>query len=214
MANIRYDLRVWTLAIGLFLVIAMSAPAPAMMISQFDAPAADGTTPMFVLDTTSDTLTGGWGDERTGLDLEMGVAGGGSVFIDAYFTMSPVAYTGPDSGGDTGGGTLTFYPDGGGVPLMQITFAKGYVSNNGFGAMDLSRGDGVVISGSAFSNTFVNESFVFDFDHQTALPNGGFSATASFVASGTALPEPMTALLLVAGAVSLTRRRRATIAGK
>ena len=209
--NVRSEVRAWTLAVGLFLVILMMCPAKAERVGGFNDPAADGSVPLFIFDPAGNSLTGGWGDYRPSLNLEVVIAG--RVFTDAYFSMTEVAYTGGESGGVTGGGMIEFYADGGGVPLMQITFERALVSINGFGAMDPYHGHGVAISGSEISESLVNESFAFAFDNQVDLPGGGFSATASFVASGTVLPEPISALLLGAGTVLLMMWRRVATAG-
>ena len=160
------------------------------------------------MDTVNDRITAGWGDDRTGLNLEVTI--GSQVFADAWFSMSEVAYFGDESGGETGGGVLSFYADGEveGIdePVVRVSFNSGLLGGDGLGAWDLIRADGVVITGSAIPYALRREWFAFYFTDQVELPEGGFTAGASFAGHG--VPEPVSVVLLGMGAVGLVRRKR------
>jgi hypothetical protein len=196
---------------GWWVMCAAVLAAPAMAtttVATFSDPSTGSGDSMFTLDLTADTLTGGWADSKTGLNLFFPTSS--IVFVDAFFTMSPVAYAGGMSGGTTGGGMLKFFANNQNTattPLLQITFQSGHVSPYGFGGADLFFSDGVVITGSQITSPLADGSFSFSFANQKMLTNG-FSATAGFSSSGLRTPEPTTMMLLGLGAAAMLRRRK------
>lgn len=200
-----------SLTILLVLVVGCCAvnSACGTTVATFFDPAADGSTPIFTVDLLNDRIVGGWTDAQTDLDLMVTLTG--NVFEDAFFTMTEVSYTGSLFGGDTGGGTVKIFADNtadpcSAVPLVQIDFASAYVRPDGFGGLDLFRGDGVVITGSEITSPLEDESFSFSFANQVELPTGGYTATAAFTSSAVILPEPVTLIMLGLGAVVFVRR--------
>ena len=198
---------IWSLLVALSCGLAQ---ASTVTIATFADPANDSSTPLFTVDLNNNLITGGWLDSQTNLTLE--VIYSGNTFVDAFFTMTTVTYTGTITGGETGGGTIKFFADGqtSTTPLIQIDFAKAHVTPVGFGAMDLFYADGVNISGSEIGPaTLTDEAFSFSFANQVPIGgdwNNGHTATASFTSS--AVPEPATIALLGLGALSLLRRKR------
>ena len=181
-------------------------------IATFDDPAGGSDSAFFTVDLTNNLITGEWADSQTGLNLD--VVYSGNPFPDAFFTMTPVSYTGDIMGGSTGSGTIKFFADNQNTsttPLIQIVFDSATISPIGFGGLELFALNDVTISGSVLGGaTLTDEAFAFSFANQVALNDdwvNGFEATAAFTSS--AIPEPATLTLLGIGALAtLTRRRR------
>ncbi len=179
-----------------------------LTIATFDDPAAGSTTPLFRIDLHNDLITGGWLDSQTNLTLE--VVYSGNTFVDAFFEMTALSYTGGLMGGSTGGGTVKFFADNQSTattPLIQIDFDSAFLSPTSLGGVELF-GNDVTISGSEIGGaTLTDEAFSFSFANQVLLPNeGGYTATSAFTSS--AVPEPATVALLGLGALSLLHRRK------
>lgn len=193
-------------------VYTTSADAVTTTIATFDDPAVGSTTPLFVVDLTNDLITGGWDDWQTNLNLD--VVYSGHVFNDAFFTMTPVSYSGDISGGVTGGGVIMFRATSQPqpiTPLIRIDFDSAYISLTGFGAVEMFTASNVTITGTEIDIPLTDESFSFGFANQAPLSEGeGFTATAAFTSSAT-IPEPATLMLLGAGMLmGLIRKRRST----
>jgi hypothetical protein len=203
---------IWLAAICIILAHAAWAHAGTMTIATFDDPTVDGSTPLFEINLTSNTITGGWDDSQTGLDLD--VVCSSHIFNDAFFTMTPLSYTGDISGGVTGSGIIQFRSDGEGSgtapidPLIQIEFNSANISLNGFGAVELFEAGNVTITGREITGLLTNESFSFSFANHTLLPvDDGYTATAAFTSS--AVPEPATILLFgMGGLITVFARKR------
>jgi hypothetical protein len=203
---------IWLAAICIILAHTAWAHAGTMTIATFDDPAVDSSTPLFEINLTSSTVTGGWDDSQTGLDLD--VVCSGHIFNDAFFTMTPLSYTGNFNGGVTGGGIIQFRGDGEGggtapiTPLVQIEFNSANVSLNGFGAVELFQAGNVTITGREITGILTNESFSFSFANHTLLPvDDGYTVTAAFTSS--AVPEPATVLLFgMGGLITVVARKR------
>ena len=194
---------------GWLVMVAALLAAPAMAtntVATFADPSGSSNTPLFTVDVTMDKITGGWADSQTGLHLY--VPWNNTDYVDAFFTMTDIVYTGDTSGGATGSGIIRFFEDNQDInttPLVQITFDSGYINPYGFGGMDEFFGNGVVITGSQISGTLSSESFSFSFANQKFV-NTGYTATAAFTSS--AIPEPATMALFGLGAAALLRRRK------
>ena len=201
------------ITVALLAGLLTAGSAYGVTVATFDDPAADGSTPLFTVDLNADTVSGGWTDAQTNLDLEVVITGLPVVYEDAFFTLTDVFYGNGLFGGDTGGGTIKFFADNtadpcSATPLIQIDFESAYVRPDGFGGLDLFRADGVVISGSEITVPLTQESFAFSFANQVELPAGGYTATAAFTSSATIVPEPATLILLGLGSAFLVRPRR------
>jgi len=189
------------------------ASAVTSTIATFADPAADSTAALFEVDLTNNLITGGWDDCQTNLDLDVVLSG--HIFNDAFFTMTPVSYSGDITGGVTGGGAITFRKDGEGgntapiTPLILIEFDSANITLTGFGAVEMFTASNITITGTEIDIPLTNESFSFSFANQAPLPVGeGYTATAAFTSSAT-IPEPSTLILLGAGALlRLTRKKR------
>jgi hypothetical protein len=184
--------------------ISVNAKA-SMTIATFGDPAIDSNTPLFTVDFTEMTFNGGWGDDKTGLTLDIPYSG--HTFTNAWFEMTEVGII--DAFGDTGGGEINFYQDGDSTgPLIIINFDSGHVDYHGFGA-DEFFAENVTITGSEITGTLSEEQFTFSFANLGHLEgsqnwNDGFTATAAFTSS--AVPEPATICLLCLSALALRRR--------
>jgi hypothetical protein len=180
-----------------------------MTIATFDDPSTGSSDPLFKVDFTQNKLTGGWGDAKTGLTLQIPYSG--HTFTNAWFTMTDVTIS--NTPGDTGGGTIDFYANNTSTnPLLVINFTSGYVDNHTFGADSMFDVYNVTITGSEITGTPLSEDgFSFSFANLAHLEgsqnwNEGFTATAAFTSS--AVPEPVTICLLGLGALVLPRNRR------
>ncbi|MFA5251981.1 MAG: PEP-CTERM sorting domain-containing protein [Phycisphaerae bacterium] len=188
-----------------------SAQATVVTIATFADPAVNKNTQLFTVNLGTDLITGGWGDAQTGLTLQIPYSV--NTYIDAFFTMTNVAYSGGITGGSTGGGTIKFFANGQSTsttPLLQIEFDAGHVTPFGFGAMDMFYFDDVIITGSEITGPLTDESFAFSLGNLSPLGgnwNNGYTATAAFTSS--AVPEPATIILLgTAGIWVFTRKKR------
>jgi len=192
------------LAAGLLLVASAQA---GFTVATFSSPSGGSSAPLFTVDWSSNSVTGGWDDSQNNLTLEFmwPLAG---TFENVWFEMDGLVITSqpvPLEYGITSGGTINFYEDGTATdPLMTITFASGYVTKFGFGS------DDVVFSGSMIPYTLSEEQFSFSFAAIQSLKkkNGfeAFSATAAFNSS--AIPEPATLAILGTGALLVLGRRK------
>ena len=181
-------------------------------VATFADPAFDGSTPLFSVNFGSPSyLTGGWGDDKTGLDLE--IVWTGITYEDAFFIFDPIEYNGGIYGGLTGAGVIEFYENNTANPetteaLLKLEFGEAYLHLGGVSAHSIFA-DNVTISGVGIPTTLDMEEFSFSFANKQALDgdwNNGFTATASFTSS--AIPEPVSLGLLALGSLVLFRRRK------
>ena len=208
----RYLIILLMLAVGFVSVDAKAT----MTIATFADPSANSANPLFKVDfAQQQKLTGGWGDDKTGLTLE--IPYNGHIFTDAWFTMTDLAITNiSGTSGDTSGGEIDFYANNTSTnPLLTIKFLGGSVSRFGFGANGRFIANNVTIGGSEIKDTLTENEFSFSFSNLAKLPhhsswNDGFTSTASFTSSAkvTKTPEPATICMLGLGALSLIRRRK------
>jgi hypothetical protein len=194
------------LAVGF---ISVNAKAT-MTIATFDDPSANSGNPLFTVDLQNNLITGGWGDDKTGLTLDIPYSG--NTFTDAWFTMTEVVIV-AHAPGDTGGGEINFYADGSTTgPLLAISFGSGHVDYHNLGADGIFIANNVAITGSEIGSVILSEvEFSFGFANLAYLEdsenwNDGFTATATFDSS--AVPEPATIALLGLGALSLIGRKK------
>lgn len=198
------------LAVAVVATLAVVPGVHAITMVTFADPAADGSTPLFQLDSTNNPsmFTGGW--SGTGLTLE---TPGLPIpdLADATFSMTPLvatpvfqspaisAWTLPQ-------GTIQFF-DSSSALVLQIDFDSAVLSIPfGFGANEFSGFSNVTFSGPSVPAGLTQEGFGFSFANPVAAGNV-LSVTASFTSS--AVPEPMTLLVLAMGLpVLLVRRRR------
>ena len=101
----RYLIILLALIVGF---ISVNAKAT-ITIATFADPSANSSNPLFKVDfAQQQKLTGGWGDDKTGLTLE--IPYNGHIFTDAWFTMTDLAITNiSGTSGDTSGGEIDFY---------------------------------------------------------------------------------------------------------
>ncbi|PKL43332.1 MAG: hypothetical protein CVV39_08615 [Planctomycetes bacterium HGW-Planctomycetes-1] len=177
-------------------------------VATFADPSNNSSDPLFTVDFTSLTLTGGWSDAKT--DLTLQVPHSGNTFSNAWFTTNgPITMTQilpslPYY--NAGAGQIDFYKDGTSTnPLLVINFDSGFVSPYGFGAVFIA--SNITITGSEITGSLSQEQFSFSFSNTAPLSNGhnGFTATAAFTSS--AVPEPATIALLTIGALALLKRK-------
>jgi hypothetical protein len=188
-------------------------------VATFADPALNASTPLFNVNSATKTVTGGWSDTQTGLNLQ--VVWTGNTFNNAYFTMTPLTMsTGALTYDTTGAGTIKFFKDGdptSATPLLQIDFTSSSITFGGISGNNLFSSNGVKFSGSEIGSTILSdEVFAFSFANLQMLnfasatngftaPINGYTATASFTSS--AIPEPATLALLGIGGAALLRRR-------
>lgn len=180
-----------------------AASAHAATIVTFADPAMGPDTPLFVVNTMTNQLTGGWTD--IGLTLETpGLAA--PNFANARFTMSAVTLTSPLPFATLGPGQIDFW-DSSNNPLMTITFSGGLLTSSfGFGASEF-QGNSVTFSGPILGgDVLTDESFAFSFANPVATATG-YQATASFTSSAT-IPAPAGLGAMAMGGLMIGRRRR------
>jgi hypothetical protein len=194
-----------------FAVAFISVNAKASMtIATFADPSRNSSNSLFTVDFTLMQITGGWGDDKTGLTLRIPYSG--HTFTDAWFKMDVVHITSASAmSGQIGAGVINFYANGTSVaPLLIVNFAGGTVSRYGFGADERLITNNVTITGSEIAGTLSEEEFSFSFANLAKLSghtnwNDGFTTTAAFTSS--AVPEPATICILGLGVLSLVRRK-------
>jgi hypothetical protein len=96
--------RVFLCMVGMLLLLTTSAWSYDGTIATFADLAPDFSTPLFTVDGA--TVTGGWSDAQTGLNLHMVLTN--HIYNNAFFTMDPLTL----SNGMTGPGAIKFYDDG------------------------------------------------------------------------------------------------------
>lgn len=169
-----------------------------------DPTGTEGAPPLFTYSAVSNTLSGSW--TGTGLTLQASAA----AFADVTFEMDAVDVLSPTLPALLGAGEINFYYTNPVVPILTIAFTSGAadLATVAFGASEVFVPDSVTFTGdpAIVSPGLFQESFAFAFANQTLTDGeGGFTATATFISS--ALPEPGSLVLLLAGAVLLNRRR-------
>jgi len=202
-----------------------SARGNSFLVATFADPALDSSTSLFtVMYGTSGSVTGGWGDDQTGLDLEVPIISS-NPFIDAFFEMTDLVYNGDATGGTTGGGTFEFFADGDNpntaTPVVTISFDSAQLNPGSLYGDNLFQFNNVDITVDGYSGVLEQEQFSFGFANKVFIdppsPVGtmgalmtvdpiGFTATAAFTSS--AVPEPISLGLLGLGSLLLLRRWR------
>ena len=199
------------LSVG-FLSVNAKASMTSMTIATFADPSRNSDNPLFTVDFTLMQITGGWGDDKTGLTLRIPYSG--HTFTDAWFEMGVVQITSASAmSGQIGAGVIDFYENGPptAVPLLTVSFTSGTVSRYGLGADERLITNNVTITGSEIAGTLSEGVFSFSFANLAKLPDhsiltDGFTATNAFGLS--AIPEPATICLLGFGVFSLVRRKK------
>jgi len=190
--------RVFALAAAGALLLSAVA-VQASTIAAFADPSPDGSLPMFNIDLSGNLITGGW----SGGGLLLTTPGiPAPDYPDATFVMTPLALSGGGPLYTTGPGSVVFY-DKLSNPLLTISFSGGFLTNGlGFGASDFV-GSNVTMTGSILPGPVSAEAFSFSFANPTPTANG-YTVTSSFTSS--AVPEPGSVVLLLAGAAIALRR--------
>jgi len=206
----------------------VSAPSQSYAISQqrtvatFADPALGGDTPLFTVDfgslTEPGSLSGGWGDDQVGLDLE--IVWTGITYPNAFFVFDTIECNGDITGASTEAGVIEFYKDGDDPDqvveaLLKLEFGSAHVSLGGVYAHSIFV-DNVRISGTGIPDRLDLEEFSFGFANKEPLDGGwndGFSATAAFTSSAVKwIPEPISFGLLSLGSLVLLRAGRRPVA--
>ena len=184
-------------AVGALLL--STAAVRASTIAAFADPSPDGSLPMFNIDLTGNLITGGW----SGGGLLLTTPGiPAPDYPDATFVITPLSLSGGGPLYTTGPGSIVFY-DKLSNPLLTISFAGGFLTNGlGFGGSDFV-GSNVTMTGAILPYPVSAEAFSFSFANPTPTANG-YTVTSSFTSS--AVPEPGSVLLLLAGAAIVLRR--------
>ena len=198
-----------TVALACILCVGFTATAWAgharMTLASFaDPTGAEGAPPLFTYSAVDNTLSGAW--TGTGLTLQASAA----EFADVTFEMDAVDVLSLTLPAQLGAGEINFYYTNPVVPILTIAFVSGAadLTTIAFGASEVFVPDSVTITGDPeiVGSGLFQESFAFSFANQTLTDDeGSFTATAAFTSS--ALPEPGTLMLLLAGAVFVSRRR-------
>jgi hypothetical protein len=180
-------------------LMATPALAETLTIATFADPSQDASEPMFSFNGTTSTIDGGW--EMPGLTLETI----GGTFENATFEMDPLLV---DGFGEVQAGDIVFRDSGDNV-IFNVSFDSAQINVLGLGATEFLATNEVSFSGSILPMPVQMESFSFSFANQAALPAGpGFTATASFTASGELIPEPATLALTLIGGLGVMRKKR------
>ena len=197
------------IALAVFLSVMLTTAAGAgqsrMVLASFSDPTgAQGAPPLFTYSAVDDTLTGAW--TGTGMTLQAGAA----EFANVTFQMDMVDVLSPTLPALLGAGEINFFYTNPTVPILTIAFVANaaQLANVAFGASEVFVPDSVTFTGhpDIVSPGLYQESFAFAFANQTVTDGeGSFTATAAFVSS--ALPEPGSLMLLLAGVAVVFRRR-------
>ena len=204
------------------LLITCSTLAETFTVATFSDPSDSSEAWLFEVDwpnSNGGTVKGGW--NAPGLTLEFGSFFGGSEFQNVWFEMTDLTITDTiqfygKTFGVTGQGVINFYEEGMATnPLLTIAFEQAHVATFALAADESVENDiwaeNVVFSGSQIGQPLFDQSFAFSFSNVEGL-NGdaetdGFTATAAFTSS--AVPEPMTVVLLsIGGGMTLLRKRK------
>ena len=205
------------------LLITCSTLAETFTVATFSDPSDSSDAWLFEVDwpnSNGGTVKGGW--NAPGLTLEFGSFFGGSEFQNVWFEMTDLTITDTiqfygKTFGVTGQGVINFYEEGMATnPLLTIAFEQAHVATFALAADESVENDiwaeNVKFSGFQIGPSLFDQRFSFSFSNVVALSNGdaeidGFTATAAFTSS--AVPEPMTVVLLsIGGGMTLLRKRK------